>query len=231
MSIHEEIEVFLASHADEGYRAFQAKLIPNIDAATIVGVRTPDLRKFAKGLARRGDAGEFLAALPHGTFEENQLHSFVIARERDFDRLVGAIENFLPFVDNWATCDQLSCRGLAADPTAALAKARAWLESDHEYTVRFAIGVLMQLFLEERFRPEYFGWVVGISRPEYYVNMMRAWYFAEALAKQPEAAERVIAVGALDEWTHNKAIQKAVESRRIASEQKEHLRALRRRLS
>ena len=97
--------------------------------------------------------------------------------------------------------------------------------------MRFAIGVLMQLFLEERFRPEYFGWVVGISRPEYYVNMMRAWYFAEALAKQPEAAERVIAVGALDEWTHNKAIQKAVESRRIASEQKEHLRALRRRLS
>ena len=229
MAIQEDIEAFLTSHADEGYRAFQAKLIPNIDAATIVGVRTPDLRKFAKEFARRGDAGEFLAALPHGTFEENQLHSFVIARERDFDRLVGAIENFLPFVDNWATCDQLSCRGLAADPTAALAKARAWLESDHEYTVRFAIGVLMQLFLEERFRPEYFGWVVGISRPEYYVNMMRAWYFAEALAKQPEAAERVIAVGALDEWTHNKAIQKAIESRRVPPERKERLRALKRR--
>lgn len=147
MTIREDVGTFLASHADEGYRAFQAKLIPNIDAATIVGVRTPELRKFAKGLARREDAGEFLAALPHGTFEENQLHSFVIAQERDFDKLVGEIERFLPFVDNWATCDQLSCRGLAANPDAALAKARSWLESDHEYTVRFAIGVLMELLL------------------------------------------------------------------------------------
>ena len=192
VAIREDVGAFLVSHADEGYRAFQAKLIPNIDAATIVGVRTPELRKFAKGLARREDAGEFLAALPHGTFEENQLHSFVIAQERDFDKLVGEIERFLPFVDNWATCDQLSCRGLAANPDAALAKARAWLESDHEYTVRFAIGVLMELFLDERFRPEFFAWVIGVSRPEYYVNMMRAWYFAEALAKQPAAAEAVI---------------------------------------
>ena len=229
MAIREDIGAFLGAHADESYRAFQAKLIPNIDGATIVGVRTPDLRKFAKELARREDVGEFLAALPHGTFEENQLHSFVIARECDFDRLIGAIENFLPFVDNWATCDQLSCRGLTADPTAALAKVRAWLESDHEYTVRFALGVLMQLFMEERFQPEYFGWVIGISRPEYYVNMMRAWYFAEALVRQPEAAEKVIVVGALDEWTHNKAIQKAIESRRVPPERKERLRALKRR--
>ena len=231
MSIHEEIEVFLASHADEGYRAFQAKLIPNIDPGSIVGVRTPDLRKFAKTLARRDDVDEFLAALPYRTFEEAQLHSFIIAQERDFDQLVAKIERFLPFVDNWATCDQLSCRGLAAGSDAALAKVRSWLESDHEYTVRFAIGVLMQLFLDERFRPEFLTWVAGVSRPEYYVNMMRAWYFAEALAKQPVAAEEVIASGALDVWTHNKAIQKAVESRRISPEQKERLRALRRRLS
>ncbi|MEC4183286.1 DNA alkylation repair protein [Adlercreutzia sp. R21] len=231
MAIQEDVGAFLASHADEGYRAFQAKLIPNIGADIIVGVRTPDLRRFAKALARRGDAGEFLAALPHGTFEENQLHSFIIAQERDFDKLVGEIERFLPFVDNWATCDQLSCRGLAADPDVALGRARHWLESDHEYTVRFAIGVLMELFLEERFRPELFQWVVGVSRPEYYVNMMRAWYFAEALAKQPVAAEEVIASGALDTWTHNKAIQKVVESRRISPEQKDRLRAMRRRSS
>ena len=224
MTIHEEIEVFLASHADEGYRAFQAKLIPNIDPGSIVGVRTPDLRKFAKTLARRDDAGEFLAVLPHRTFEEAQLHSFAIAQERDFDQLVAEIERFLPFVDNWATCDQLSCRGLAANPDAALVRVRAWLESDHEYTVRFAIGVLLQLF-----RPEFFEWVIGVSRPEYYVNMMRAWYFAEALVRQPEAAEAAIASGALDEWTHNKAIQKAVESRRIPAEQKNRLRALKRR--
>lgn len=229
MSVHEDVEAFLASHVDEGYRAFQAKLIPNIDPGSIVGVRTLDLRKFAKKLAWRDDVGEFLAALPHRTFEEAQLHSFVIAQERDFDRLVAKIESFLPYVDNWATCDQLSCRGLAADPDATLVKVRSWLESDHEYTVRFAIGVLMQLFLDERFRPEHFAWVVGVSRPEYYVNMMRAWYFAEALAKQPAAAEEVIVSGVLDVWTHNKAIQKAVESRRIAPEQKERLRALRRR--
>lgn len=231
MTIQEDIGAFLASHADEEYRAFQAKLIPNIDPDSIVGVRTPELRKFAKALARREDAEEFLAALPHGTFEENQLHSFIIAQERDFDRLVGEIERFLPSVDNWATCDQLSCRGLAADPDAALGRVRRWLESDHEYTVRFAIGVLMELFLEERFRPELFQWVVGVSRPEYYVNMMRAWYFAEALAKQPVAAERVMASGSLDLWTHNKAIQKAVESRRISPEQKSRLRAMRRRSS
>lgn len=231
MAIRDDIEAFLACHADEGYRAFQAKLIPNVGADTIVGVRTPELRKFSKGLARRDDAEEFLAALPHGTFEENQLHSFIIAQERDFDWLVGEIERFLPFVDNWATCDQLSCRGLAADPDATLVKVRQWLGSDHEYTVRFGIGVLMQLFLNERFRPEFFQWVIGVSRPEYYVNMMRAWYFAEALAKQPPAAERVIASGSLDLWTHNKAIQKAVESRRISPEQKDRLRALRRRPS
>lgn len=230
MTIHEEIEVFLASHADEGYRAFQAKLIPNIDPGSIVGVRTPDLRKFAKTLARRDDAGEFLAVLPHRTFEEAQLHSFAIAQERDFDQLVAEIERFLPFVDNWATCDQLSCRGLAVNPDAALVKVRQWLESDHEYTVRFAIGVLMELFLDERFRPEFFEWIIGVSRPEYYVNTMRAWYFAEALVRQPEAAEAAIASGALDAWTHNKAIQKAVESRRIPAEQKNRLRALKRRL-
>ena len=229
VAIWEDIGAFLASHVDEGYRAFQAKLIPNIDAGAIVGARTPDLRKFAKELARRGDVGEFLAALPHGAFEENQLHSFVIAQERDFDKLVGEIERFLPFVDNWATCDQLSCRGLAANPDAALVRVRAWLESDHEYTVRFAIGVLLQLFLDERFRPEFFEWVVAVSRPEYYVNMMRAWYFAEALAKQPEAALPFIEKGHLDTWTHNKAIQKAIESRRITPEQKAHLRTLRRR--
>lgn len=230
VAIQEDVRAFLASHTDEGYKAFQAKPIPNIDADTIVGVRTPELRKFAKALARRGDAGEFLAALPHGTFEENQPHSFVIAQERDFDRFVGEIERFLPFVDNWATCDQLSCCGLAANLDAVLTKVREWLKSDHEYTVRFAIGVLMQLFLEERFRPEFFQWVIGISRPEYYVNMMRAWYFAEALAKQPTAAEEVIASAALDVWTHNKAIQKAVESRRVSPEQKSRLRALRRRI-
>ena len=182
-------------------------------------------------------AGNLLSAAEGENYEWTDMYdSFAkTAEEEGFPelaqkfRLVGEIERFLPFVDNWATCDQLSCRGLAANPDAALAKARSWLESDHEYTVRFAIGVLMELFLDERFRPEFFAWVIGVSRPEYYVNMMRAWYFAEALAKQSAAAEAVIASGALDEWTHNKAIQKAVESRRISPEQKDRLRAMKRR--
>ncbi|MFR5828924.1 MAG: DNA alkylation repair protein [Adlercreutzia equolifaciens] len=227
MAIREDVGAFLASHADEGTGRSRRSSSEH-RRGHHRGRAHAELRKFARARAA-GRCGEFLAALPHGTFEENQLHSFVIAQERDFDKLVGEIERFLPFVDNWATCDQLSCRGLAANPDAALAKARSWLESDHEYTVRFALGVRMELFLDERFRPEFFEWVIGVSRPEYYVNMMRAWYFAEALAKQPAAAEAVIASGALDAWTHNKAIQKAVESRRIPAEQKDRLRAMKRR--
>ena len=224
-----DIQTALFALRDPAYQAFQSKLIPTIDPQTVIGVRMPALRKLAREIAGTPVAGGFLQELPHRYYEENNLHGLLISAIPDYDGAVAALETFLPYVDNWATCDQLSCRGLAANPDAALAKARAWLESDHEYTVRFAIGVLMELFLDERFRPEFFAWVIGVSRPEYYVNMMRAWYFAEALAKQPAAAEAVIASGALDEWTHNKAIQKAVESRRIPAEQKDRLRAMKRR--
>ena len=224
-----DIQTALFALRDPAYQAFQSKLIPTIDPQTVIGVRMPALRKLAREIAGTPVAGGFLQELPHRYYEENNLHGLLISAIPDYDGAVAALETFLPYVDNWATCDQLSCRGLAANPDAALAKARSWLESDHEYTVRFAIGVLMELFLDERFRPEFFEWVIGVSRPEYYVNMMRAWYFAEALAKQPAAAEAVIASGALDAWTHNKAIQKAVESRRIPAEQKDRLRAMKRR--
>ena len=224
-----DIQTALFALRDPAYQAFQSKLIPTIDPQTVIGVRMPALRKLAREIAGTPVAGGFLQELPHRYYEENNLHGLLISAIPDYDGAVAALETFLPYVDNWATCDQLSCRGFAANPDAALAKARSWLESDHEYTVRFAIGVLMELFLDERFRPEFFAWVIGVSRPEYYVNMMRAWYFAEALAKQPAAAEAVIASGALDEWTHNKAIQKAVESRRIPAEQKDRLRAMKRR--
>ena len=224
-----DIQTALFALRDPAYQAFQSKLIPTIDPQTVIGVRMPALRKLAREIAGTPVAEGFLQEPPHRYYEENNLHGLLISAIPDYDGAVAALETFLPYVDNWATCDQLSCRGLAANPDAALAKARAWLESDHEYTVRFAIGVLMELFLDERFRPEFFAWVIGVSRPEYYVNMMRAWYFAEALAKQPAAAEAVIASGALDEWTHNKAIQKAVESRRIPAEQKDRLRAMKRR--
>ena len=224
-----DIQTALFALRDPAYQAFQSKLIPTIDPQTVIGVRMPALRKLAREIAGTPVAEGFLQELPHRYYEENNLHGLLISAIPDYDGAVSALETFLPYVDNWATCDQLSCRGLAANPDAALVKVRQWLESDHEYTVRFAIGVLLQLFLDERFRPEFFEWVVAVSRPEYYVNMVRAWYFAEALAKQPAAAERVIASGALDEWTHNKAIQKAIESRRIPFEQKGRLRALKRR--
>ena len=228
VAVRDRVATFLAAHYDEGYQAFQAKLIPSIESSSIVGVRTPALRRFAKALVREGDAEAFLSLAPHGTFEENQLHAFIVADLRDFDEYVAALQAFLPLVDNWATCDQLSPRKLAEQPERALGLVRQWLADGRTYVVRFAIGVLLQLFLDERFSPEQMGWVAAVESDEYYVNMMRAWYVAEAVAKQPAAAADLIESGTLDPWTHNKAIQKARESRRVAAEMKEYLATLRR---
>ena len=228
VAIHEDIAAFLASHADEGYRAFQAKLIPNIDAATIVGVRTPELRKFAKGLARREDAGEFLAALPHGAFEENQLHSFVIAQERDFGKLVGEIERFLPFADNWATCDLLKPVCFAKNREKLLPCVTRWLGDAHPYTVRFAIEMLMTHYLREDFSPEYPAWVAAVESDHYYIRMMQAWYFATALAFRYEEILPYLTEDRLSPWVRQKTIQKAVESFRVPPEHKAELKALRR---
>ncbi len=227
--IRDRLAAFLAANRDEGYQAFQAKLIPNIDSASIIGVRTPVLRRFAKALAREGKAEVFLSLVPHGTFEENQLHAFIVADMRDFDEYVAELRAFLPLVDNWATCDQLSPRTLAEQPERALDLVRQWLADGRTYVVRFAIGVLLQLFLDERFSSEQMGWVAAVESDEYYVNMMRAWYMAEAVAKQPEVAVALLEAGSLDRWTHNKAIQKARESLRVPVEMKAHLATLRRR--
>ena len=226
LSIHEDIAAFLEATLDEGFRAFNAKLLPTVPSQAVVGVRTPALRKFAKQLSRREDAEEFLSDAPHRFFEENQLHAFIVSGRRNYGELVAGIEGFLPYVDNWATCDQMSPRGLAQRPEETLALVRKWLASSHPYTVRYGIGVLLQLFLDDLFRPEMLDWVANVASEEYYVNMMRAWYFAEALAKQPEAALPFIEQRRLDPWTHNKAIQKAIESRRISPDQKSYLRTL-----
>lgn len=267
----------LAEHVDPIYQAFMAKLIPTVDTARVVGVRTPDLRRLAKQVARREDIASFLDALPHRLFEENQVHAFVLGLERDYDAALARYERFLPYVDNWATCDQLPVQALGARPGETLEHVERWLASGRCYTVRFAIGVLMGLFLDERFERRHLEIVAltrldadgeeGVRAPAaagcapsagpvpgappkaglpaacepasdtYYVNMMRAWYFAEALAKQEQAAlpyfmpsaERPCAPGrtALDEWTRRKAIQKAIESRRIAPELKDRLRSWR----
>ena len=227
--ITDEIRTELFRWQDEPYRDLQRKLIPTVDAQTVIGVRTPTLRKLAKELRRREDVEAFLSALPHRYFDENQLHAFLISEEKDFARCLSAVEAFLPYVDNWATCDQLSPRVFKKHRRELLEPIRTWLSSGETYTVRFAVGMLMEHFLEEDFDPAYLTWVAQLPPGEYYIDMGRAWYFATALAKQYEAALPFILENRLDPWTHNKTIQKSVESYRITPEQKEHLRRLRRR--
>ena len=211
---------------DEPYRAFQAKLIPTVDPDTMIGVRTPALRKLARQLYVTGDSVEFLNDLPHRYFDENQLHAFILSGMRNFDDCITAVCIFLPFVDNWATCDQLSPKIFKEQKTQLLRHIRRWLDSGRTYTIRFAIGMLMAHYLDEDFEPEYPQMVAVVQSDEYYVKMMVAWYFATALAKQYCAVLPYIEVQKLDPWIHNKAIQKALESYRIPDEHKTHLREL-----
>ena len=211
---------------DREYRDFQKKLIPTADPDTVIGVRTPELRKYAARLVKSDRIDEFLSDLPHRYFDENQLHAFIVSEIRDFDRCVGEVTRFLPYVDNWATCDQMSPKVFRKHMEELLPHIREWMDSGETYTVRFGIGMLMQHFLDADFRPEYPERVAGIRSDEYYVNMMIAWYFATALAKQYEQVIPYIEGRRLEDWTHNKAIQKAVESYRITPEQNEYLRGL-----
>ncbi len=218
----------LFSLRDEKYAAFQRPLLPNLAPESIIGVRTPALRLLAKELRGSAEAEAFLAALPHRYFEENQLHAFLVAQEKDYRRCIERLERFLPFVDNWATCDQLSPRVLGRHRAELLPEVRRWMASGHEYTCRFGIGMLMRYFLEpDIFSEEYLRWVAAIDREEYYVRMMQAWFFATALAKQWSAAEPYMHDGRLPDWVRRKAIQKALESFRIPPAHKSHLRSLR----
>ena len=222
MSIRET----LFSLREEEYAAFQAKLIPNVAPERVIGVRTPALRKLAKTLRGSGQAEEFLKALPHEFFEENNLHAFLLCEMKDFEACVQAVEDFLPYVDNWATCDQMSPGVFRKNKQALLPHIRRWIASEQCYTRRFGIGMLMSHFLDEDFREEYLSLVSDIRSEEYYVNMMIAWYFATALAKQYEAALPYLENRRLAPWVHNKAIQKALESFRVSDEHKNYLRTL-----
>lgn len=219
----EELQERLFSLQDEKFRDFQRRLIPNISPDSIIGVRTPELKKLAKEM---GGADEFLSGLPHRYFEENQVHAFVISGMKDFDECIRRLEEFLPFVDNWATCDQMSVKLFKKHTGELLPHIRRWIASDKTCTIRFGIGCLMSFFLDGEFLPEYLEMAAQIRSEEYYVNMMIAWYFATALAKQYEATLPYIESRRLDEWTHRKAIQKAIESYRITDEQKAYLRTL-----
>ena len=211
---------------DKSYAAFNSKLIPTVEQDRVIGVRTPELKTLAKTLAKDKDKDQFLQSLPHQYFEENQLHAFVISMEKDFDKCLAEVEAFLPYVDNWATCDQLLPKVCKKNPEKLLVHIRKWIKSDHTYTVRFAIGVLMKHFLDDDFDTKYPDMVVKVKSEEYYINMMRAWYFATALAKQYDAILPYIEEKRLDTWSHNKAIQKSIESYRITDEQKKFLRTL-----
>ena len=224
------IERDLHSMADEGYRAFQANLIPTIAADRIIGVRTPQLRRYARELSRDDAASErFLAELPHRYYEEYNLHGELLARRtKDIGRLIAELDRLLPYVDNWATCDMISPRLFARHPAQAGEAIVRWLRSDHTYTVRFAVVALLGFFLDDRFRAEHLDWVCSLRSDEYYVRMAVAWYVSVALVKQWDAAIGVLRRGSLDPWVHNKAIQKAVESFRISDDRKALLRSLRR---
>ena len=224
--ITEEIRRSLFDLQDIKYRDFQAKLIPGKDTEIMIGVRTPELRKLAKQMLKREDIGEFLRDLPHRYFDEDQLHAFIVSGIKEYGKCMEELMRFLPFVDNWATCDQMSPGVFKKHKPELLAEIREWLGSEHTYTVRYGIGMLMQHFLDEDFDPAYPELVAGVHSEEYYVNMMIAWYFATALAKQYEAVLPFIEGRRLDPWTHNKTIRKAVESYRISDEQKEYLRSL-----
>ena len=225
--IIDDIRKELFALQDEKYRDFQAKLIPTIDPEKMIGVRTPDLRSLAKEFAKREDIPEFLEALPHGYFDEDQLHAFILSGMKDYESCIEGVCAFLPFINNWATCDQLSPKVFRKHREDLLGHIREWIASGETYTVRFAAGMLMEHFLGDDFEPEHAEMVVGIESDEYYVNMMRAWYFATALAKNWEDVLPYIEKRRLDAWTHNKAIQKSVESRRITDEQKAYLKSLR----
>ena len=222
-----DIQKSLLAMQDLSYRDFQVKLMTTVDKETVIGVRTPQLRSFAKAFGKTAEAGEFLAQLPHTYYEENNLHGMLLGQIRDYPEAITELNRFLPFVDNWATCDLLALPVLGKHLDQLIPEIDRWMISDHTYTVRFAVGLLMRYYLEDAFRPEYSDRVLRVCSEEYYINMMRAWYFATALAKQYDAILPCLTEHRLDVWTHNKTIQKAIESYRITPEQKAFLRTLR----
>ena len=227
MGIEQLVRARLYAMQDLPYRDFQCRLVPTVAAEAMIGVRTPELRKFARAFAKTPEAAEFLTSLPHRYYEENNLHGFLIESMKDFGQAVAALDIFLPYVDNWATCDLMRPKVFRKNLPESLIAIRRWLTSEETYTIRFGIEMLMTFYLDEEFQPEYLNWVAELKSEEYYVNMMVAWYFATALAKQWESVIPYIEERRLSQWCYNKSIQKAVESTRITPEQKDYLRGLR----
>ena len=211
---------------DTAYRDFNAKLIPNISKDCFIGIRTPILRKMAKDMVKSGQYKDFISCLPHQYFEENQLHAFILSEIKDFDFVITETDRFLPYINNWATCDQLSPRVFKKNLNMVYEYVLKWIKSKDIYAVRFAIKTLMQYWLDDNFDEKYADMVANINSDEYYINMMRAWYFATAAAKQYDKILPYFKRGQIDEWTRLRAIQKALESFRVSDAHKKELRAL-----
>ena len=211
---------------DKTYREFHSKLMPDTDKETVIGIRIPVLRKFAREFARRPEAREFLQQLPHQYYEENNLHMMLIIAEKDYEKCLAEVERFVPYIDNWATCDMPVPKCFAKHKQELLPKVEEWIASEETYTIRYGIDLLMALYLDEDFRLEYLELAASVTSEEYYVKMVIAWYFATALAKQWDSTIPYIEQRRLSDWVHRKTIQKAVESYRITKEQKDYLRTL-----
>jgi len=211
---------------DKEYRKIQVKTITNIDPDTIIGVRTPELKKLANEMFKSGNYKSFIEDLPHKYFDENQLHAFIISKIKNYDECLNEFNKFLPYIDNWATCDQSCPNAFKKNSDKLIKEIKVWIKSKKTYTIRFGISMLMRNYLDDNYKEEYLGLVSKIRSNEYYVNMMIAWFFATALAKRYDDTIKYIENEKLDRWTHNKTIQKAIESYRITIEQKEYLRIL-----
>jgi len=223
-----EIQNRLFEMQDTEYKKFQLKLMPGVEADSVIGVRTPQLRAFAKELYKSGGYEEFIETLPHDYYDEMNLHGFILCEYKDYDKTVYEIDRFLKYVNNWATCDLVSPKkAFKKNPDRLLEDIKKWMASDETYTCRFGMEMLMSFFLDDMFKPEYVEWVSKVESEEYYINMMRAWFFATALAKQYEATVPYIEKHVLDDWTHKKSIQKARESYRVSDERKDYLAGFR----
>ena len=211
---------------DLKYKEFHSGLVPTAETEDMIGVRVPLVRKLAKEVAKEEGCQDFLRQLPHKYYEENNLHAFIIEGMKDYEQCLAEVNRFLPYVDNWATCDSMNPKVFKKHKKELLPQIDAWLSSDKTYTIRFGMEMLMSFYLDAWFKPEFLAWVAADRNEEYYVKMMVAWFFATALAKQYTATIPYFEQRLLPEWSHKKAIQKACESYRITKEQKEYLRTL-----
>ena len=228
-NIIEEIKDYLLKNQDLQYKQFHSSLMPTINSEVVIGIKVPILRNYTKELLKKYDIQSFIPFfkdLPHQYYEENNIHAFLIEKINNYDECLFQLEQFLPYIDNWATCDMLNPKVFSKNKDKLLKKINEWIKSSHTYTIRFGIGMLMRYFLDKDFNSSYLELVYSIKSEEYYVNMMKAWFFATALTKQYDATLPIIQNKKLDIWTHNKAIQKAIESFRVPAEHKQYLKTL-----